>query len=55
MREGVCHLLELQVLQQPQFALAFSQVHPQCKQKYFVKKTFFLIIFLHLLFGISVL
>lgn len=26
MREGVCHLLELQVLQQPTFALAFSQV-----------------------------
>lgn len=26
MREGVCHLLDLQVLQQPQFALAFSQV-----------------------------
>lgn len=26
MREGVCHLLELQVLQQPHFALAFSQV-----------------------------
>ncbi|XP_031694915.1 probable methyltransferase TARBP1 [Anarrhichthys ocellatus] len=25
MREGVCHLLELQVLQQPAFALAFSQ------------------------------
>ncbi|XP_035519798.1 LOW QUALITY PROTEIN: probable methyltransferase TARBP1 [Morone saxatilis] len=25
MREGVCHLLELQVLQQPDFALAFSQ------------------------------
>ncbi|XP_047191125.1 probable methyltransferase TARBP1 isoform X2 [Scophthalmus maximus] len=25
MREGVCHLLELQVLQQPPFALAFSQ------------------------------
>uniref|UniRef100_A0A3Q3SXK3 tRNA (guanosine(18)-2'-O)-methyltransferase TARBP1 n=1 Tax=Mastacembelus armatus TaxID=205130 RepID=A0A3Q3SXK3_9TELE len=25
MREGVCHLLELQVLQQPVFALAFSQ------------------------------
>lgn len=31
MREGVCHLLELQVLQQPQFALAFSQVYPQTK------------------------
>lgn len=27
MREGVCHLLELQVLRQPAFALAFSQVH----------------------------
>lgn len=26
MREGVCHLLQLQVLQQPGFALAFSQV-----------------------------
>ncbi|XP_037639116.1 probable methyltransferase TARBP1 [Sebastes umbrosus] len=25
MREGVCHLLQLQVLQQPAFALAFSQ------------------------------
>ncbi|KAK2824180.1 hypothetical protein Q5P01_021355 [Channa striata] len=25
MKEGVCHLLELQVLQQPAFALAFSQ------------------------------
>ncbi|KAM9364092.1 putative methyltransferase TARBP1 [Pholidichthys leucotaenia] len=25
MREGVCHLLELQVLQQPAFALAFSE------------------------------
>ncbi|XP_034040576.1 probable methyltransferase TARBP1 isoform X2 [Thalassophryne amazonica] len=25
MREGVCHLLQLQVLQQPDFALAFSQ------------------------------
>ncbi|XP_019131183.2 probable methyltransferase TARBP1 [Larimichthys crocea] len=25
MREGVCHLLELQVLQQPDFAVAFSQ------------------------------
>ncbi|XP_073337331.1 probable methyltransferase TARBP1 [Pagrus major] len=25
MREGVCHLLELQVLQQPEFAVAFSQ------------------------------
>ncbi|XP_042357796.1 probable methyltransferase TARBP1 isoform X2 [Plectropomus leopardus] len=25
MREGVCHLLELQVLQQPAFSLAFSQ------------------------------
>nr|XP_046257205.1 probable methyltransferase TARBP1 isoform X2 [Scatophagus argus] len=25
MREGVCHMLELQVLQQPDFALAFSQ------------------------------
>ncbi|XP_068424290.1 probable methyltransferase TARBP1 isoform X2 [Clinocottus analis] len=25
MREGVCHLLELQVLQQPAFALSFSQ------------------------------
>ncbi len=29
MREGVCHLLELQVLQQPEFALAFSQVQAQ--------------------------
>lgn len=29
MREGVCHLLELQVLQQPEFALAFSQVQTQ--------------------------
>lgn len=26
MKEGVCHLLELQILQQPAFALAFSQV-----------------------------
>lgn len=25
MKEGVCHLLQLQVLQQPEFALAFSQ------------------------------
>ncbi|KAM3606937.1 uncharacterized protein V6R79_026059 [Siganus canaliculatus] len=25
MREGVCHLLELQILQQPDFAVAFSQ------------------------------
>ncbi len=29
MREGVFHLLELQVLQQPAFALAFSQVQAQ--------------------------
>lgn len=29
MREGVWHLLELQVLRQPQFALAFSKVHAQ--------------------------
>lgn len=29
MREGVCHLLELQVLQQPDFAVAFSQVQAQ--------------------------
>lgn len=26
MREGVCHLLQLQVLKQPEFAVAFSQV-----------------------------
>lgn len=30
MREGVCHLLELQVLSQPHFALAFSQVCRPC-------------------------
>lgn len=43
MREGVCHLLELQVLQQPQFALAFSQVHtqPQLLTCFFVVVTFF--------------
>lgn len=33
MREGVCHLLRLQVLQQPDFAVAFAQVLAQtCSQ-----------------------
>lgn len=41
MREGVCHLLELQVLQQPEFAVAFSQVRARtrCTWCYFGKTT----------------
>ncbi|CAG09449.1 unnamed protein product, partial [Tetraodon nigroviridis] len=36
MREGVCHLFQLQLLQQPGFALAFSQVqvHPGLPQSF---------------------